>query len=193
MAKRIYIGLVVVLLVFVLGGIFVYGDKALDSLREGEFFEKVSSPVAEGDDDVGQDDASMQQGVSGASEGDGESGEGGDESEIGCGTKQVQYSLRNFEKYSSCLESEVVGCVKMGLNCSVEVYNFNQGIDDVFVIRYSLVDSSEWELDYKIVEGFVGGGVSKDFFVEFVFEDEGGVGDLDCPFGMERVPRLSKC
>ena len=27
----------------------------------------------------------------------------------------------------------------------------------------------------------------------FVFEDKTGVGDLDCPFGMERVPRLSKC
>ena len=82
----------------------------------------------------------------------------------------------------------------MKVNCFVEVYNFDTGVDDIFEVRYSLIDSNENGLDFKLVEGNVGAGNSKIFSAEFIWEDENGIDEnLNCAFGMERIPNKKIC
>jgi len=197
--KRSYIILIIIcILVFVssaslvLMQVFWNFDEGQTDMKS----EKINEVRTEGQVGVDIKNPTVENGLGGGSSGGGGDGNDGDSEVVddGCILKQVQYSLKNFRSNILCLENGSVGCSKMRVSCFVEVYNFDSGVDDIFGVRYSLIDSDEDELDFKLVEGNVGAGSSKIFSTEFIWEDEGGIDEnLNCAFGMERIPNKKIC
>jgi hypothetical protein len=199
--KRFYVILIVVgALMLVSSGGFVLMQVFWSSseYQTGMGNEETNEVEDEGKVEINIEKSAVEDSFGGGVSGGGEGGSG-DESDSGvvddgCILRQVQYSLKNFRDDILCLENGSVGCSKMKVNCFVEVYNFDAGVDDIFEVRYSLVDSNEDELDFKLVEGNVGVGSSKIFSAEFIWEDENGVDEnLNCAFGMERIPDKKIC
>ena len=197
--KRSYIILIIVgALVFVSSGSFVLMQVFWNSTGYQTGSEKANEVKDESQVEINIEEPTVEDnfggGISGGSGGG--SGDGSDSGTVDdeCILRQVQYSLKNFRDDTLCLENGSVGCSKIEVNCFVEVYNFDQGVDNIFEVRYSLINSSEDELDFKLVEGNVEVGSSKIFSVEFIWEDENGVDeDLSCAFGMERIPNKEIC
>jgi len=167
MKRKIYVGVVVFVMVVVLAGavLFVFWDDVLgfydnmNSEEGGSGFAGDVEVVGEVGVDIESpdvEDLGSGGGSGGGDDGGSGGGPGGAEV-ISCDSEQVQYSLKNFRNDVLCLESGVVGCVKVGVNCSFEVYNFDDGIDDVFEVSYSLVDSNKDELDFRLIGREVGG------------------------------------
>jgi len=177
---------------FVLMQIFLESDENQADI-EGEKINEVGSEARVG---VDIETPTVEGGLGGGSSGGGGSGSESDPGIVddGCILRQVQYSLKNFRSDALCLENGSIGCSKMRVSCFVEVYNFDSGVDDIFGVRYSLIDSGENELDFKLVEGDVAAGNSKIFSTEFIWEDEDGVDEnLNCAFGMESIPNKKIC
>ncbi|MCD4771166.1 hypothetical protein K8R30_01985 [archaeon] len=199
--KRFYIILIVIgALMVVSSGSFVLMQVFWSSneYQTGMESEEANGIKDEGRVEINIGDPAVEDSFGGGGAGGGGSGSGdeGDSGVVddGCILRQVQYSLKNFGDDVLCLENGSVGCSKIKVNCFVEVYNFDVGVDDIFGVRYSLVDSNEDELDFKLVEGDVATGSSKIFSAEFIWEDEDGVGEnLNCVFGMERIPNKKIC
>lgn len=176
----VYVGLIVVgVLIVVLGGFLWFSDgEQQDDVMRVSDVARVELVILPGDV---------------------ENFDGGVENEFDdvvgedCVLTQVQYSLKDFQKNVSCLESEGVECLTTKVSCSAEVYNFDEGVDDIFKIGYSLVDLDGEELDFKLVEKNVGVGNSEFFSVEFVLDNDEVGGDLDCVFGVVTIPQKSVC
>ena len=190
--KRVYIGLAVIgVLVFVLGWIFVFGDKVLDSVDSGEFLgrdsyvDKERGEAENGEQVIEDERRELEDVVKGEADGAGEPSE----SEVGYRTQQVQYSLRNFVESVECLENGTTKCNKIGVNCSVEVYNLDHEVGGIFGIRYSLI-SDEKELDSEVAEKDIGVGEMGVLKVGFVREGSFGFDvDWGCSIDMESVPQ----
>ena len=196
--RRIFVGLIGVVLFFVLGVFFILGDQVFDSSSDYGFFGGDSSFGGDGDEAevLGEDSV----GVAGGESGSGGGSDGSEESDVGCVTQPVQYSLKNFVEDVECLLEDEGVCVEARVNCSVEVYNFDEGVGpqgddsgepDLFGVEFSLVDYRGMTLDSGVVERSVGVGVSEILGLEFVYVGSFDVGDLGCGIEMERVP--GKC
>jgi len=180
------------ILFIVIAVFFVFGGNVLQVYQGEEFFGdlNIGDDVSD-EEDMGGGSVNAGEDVEASSGGGG--GSGGSGSGLDCITKRVQYSLKNFRESAVCVESDVVGCVKMVVNCSVDVYNFGNDVG-IFRILYYLADSGENKLDSELV----GLGVNPDDFevfeVGFIWEDENGVDeDLSCPFIMDSIPVETVC
>ncbi len=181
---------IMVVLVILFGLLFVFGDEVLrvvdDVMSSGG---SSSSENIVDDGDVGV--VSEAGGVEGSDVGGSESGDVGEVAD--CRMQQVQYSLKNFKNSVECTDMGEVGCTRVVVSCSMEVYSFYDGVG-VFGIRYALVDSDDEELDFELIEKEVEFGTPVVFSTEFVRSDMSGVDeDLSCPFTVETVPLREVC
>ncbi|NPE26847.1 hypothetical protein HNV12_02485 [Methanococcoides sp. SA1] len=185
--KNIFIGSIIAVLFLVLGFLFVFGDDILSVTKE-------SVSQKENFGDKGKVDEG---GVNTLSGGIGDvfliENNGSNETfvEVICGTQPVQYSLKNFVEDVNCLSGTDLECTQAVINCSVEIYNFDLSVDDLFAIEFSLVDSEEVKLESNIIERVVGIGAFEILVSEFIYEGNFDVNDLGCGVAMERIPR--KC
>lgn len=202
MKKRWYlvVGIVVILVVGV-ALFFLSGDRSLqDYIGESAVGDR--GGVGVGDSEGGDSGVLSSEGndiVSGVGGISGDSGGGGGGSSSGgtnCVLQQIEYSLKNFKKSVGCVETSVVGCVRLQANCSMEVHNLNEETPGVFRLRYSLVNSGGDALETEIIErNVVYGDESFEIFsVNFEVSDELGVDEgSTCPFVMESVPQKEIC
>jgi len=178
----VYVGLVV--LVLGMGAVFIFGvDEDVDA---GTGFLKESS---EGVGSVGDDEV-----LGGGSDNvvaEEEEVLNESEVEVDCEVEPVQYSLKNFVEEVECLDGVDSDCVEVRMNCSVEIYNFDEGVDDTFIVGFSLIDLEEVMLASDVVEMSVSVGASEVLGLEFVESGSFDVGDLGCDIRMNRVPE--KC
>ena len=181
---------IVVVLVILFGLLFVFGDEVLQVVDEVMSSEGSSNlEKIEEDEDVGV--VSEAGGVEDSDTGGGESGDVGEVSD--CNMQQIQYSLKDFKNSVECMDTGEVGCTRVVVSCSMEVYSFGSGVG-IFGIRYALVDSNDNGLDFELIEKEVEFGTPVVFSTEFVRSDMSGVDeDLSCPFTVETVPRKEVC
>jgi len=180
--KWVFVGLVV--LVLGMGVVFIFGvDGGVDG---GTGFLKESSGEDVGGEDVGVLGGGSDN-VVGVEE------KVLNESEVGveCDVEPVQYSLKNFVEDVECLDGVDADCLEVRMNCSVEIYNFDEGLDDLFVVDFNLVDSEEVILKSDFVEMSVGVGASEVLVSEFVEVGNFNIGDLEC--GIEMIDIPEKC
>jgi len=183
-----------VFIVAAASGLFVFGGDVLKIYNNEDVIETISGLKDKGEDD----NRVLGSGDNGGVESSGESGDSSGTSESvlegNCGTQQVQYSLKNFNKNILCLEYAGTDCVKINVNCSVDLYNFEEGVDDIFGVEYSIIDLSDNKLDSRLVEGEVSVGTSRIISTEFILENESGVSeDLECVFDIGTVPEKRFC
>lgn len=203
MVKVLYIIFVVAVILVGTGGIvFFSGDDILQVYDKVLSKNDFNSEDVEKINDVNGKDfkEAVENGMAGAGgSGGGDSGGGGGDSEettdkTNCEMRQIQYSLKNFRDNAECVNTGINGCTKLVMNCSVGVYNLDENTDDVFGIRYFLVDSNDEELDFRLIEKNVRVDMPEIFFVEFVRNDISGVDeDLTCSFTIETIPEKEVC
>jgi|APSaa5957512622_1039677.scaffolds.fasta_scaffold66948_2 hypothetical protein len=197
MVKWLWIVLVVFGLIAVGSGFFIFASDEL--LFDGDGMRKDIGSVFFGDDDTYDDVFSDGSGggFGGGSAGGGGGGGGGSADIVlddGCILRQVQYSLKDFGYGSECLDYDGLKCLKMKTNCSINAYNFDEGVDDAFEIKYYLINASKHLFDSVSIAGDVAAGSSKVFYTDFISEDANGVDEgLFCIFNMEIVPRKKIC
>ncbi|MFH0808148.1 MAG: hypothetical protein V1888_00850 [archaeon] len=176
--KSVYIGLIVLgVLVFVLSGLFIFGgvdeendimvnvDEA-DSVLNNELVDVGGSVYDVSEEEIV--DVPVNESFE----------------DLGCELQKVQYSLKNFVEEIECVSES---CDEIMVNCSVEVYNFDEGADDVFGIEFSLKEGVV-ELESELVSEDVAVGVSKIFGFDVVSVGVEDIENLECGIRMERVP-----
>jgi len=182
--KKVYIGLIVLgVLVFVLGGFFIFG---------GEDEAGVLQDSSDNSLGVGVDDELVRVGGSAHDVLEDEVVEvvvNESFEDLGCELLKVQYSLKNFIEEIECVDEN---CNEVRANCSVEVYNFDEGADDVFGIEFSLKEGGV-ELESELILEDVAVGVSEIFGFDVVSVGVEDVESLECGIRMERVPVTWVC
>ncbi len=201
MVKVLHIvSVIVVILIVVVGVVFLFGDEVLQMRDSEKPLESDSNPesVEEVSGIDGEDSEEVIADVDEVGGVGGSSADGEDSEDVAKGTnckmQQIQYSLKNFKNSVECTNVGADGCIKLVVNCSVEVYNLDRDAEGIFEIRYSLVDSNDEELDFELVQKNVRFDVPEIFSAEFIRSDMSGVDeDLTCPFTMETIPTKEVC
>jgi hypothetical protein len=146
-------------------------------------------------------DSALPQESSGEPTGDSGGGDSGgasvgeESSGDNCQMIQIAYSLKNFEKEKSCVETGPSGCTNLVINCSMDVYHKDINADGGdFGIRFEVLDSDEVLLDDTLVTKYLEYGEFLLFGAEFNIIDSNGVDETsDCTFDSEVIPRREYC
>ena len=201
MVKALHIvSVIVVILIVAMGVVFLFWDEILQMSDNEELLESDSNPESakEVGGIDGEDSEEVIADVDGtrgieSSNTDGEDSEEVAE-ETNCKMQQIQYSLKNFKNNVKCTNMGADGCIRLIVNCSMEIYNLDRDADGIFGIRYSLVDSNDEELDFELVQKNTRFDVPEIFSAEFIRNDMSGLDeDLTCPFTMETIPTKEVC
>lgn len=193
MIKILYLVLTIVAILIVgATGVFLWGDEIYQVIAFQEDSDGLSSFDNEIDGRESEDSS-----IGGAGSTESSKGiSGGDEALIdsGCNIRSVPYALKNFKENVVCLEWDSDGCIRLSVNCSVEIYNLDDDFSGDFKIRYALLDDSQNELEVKSLSDRVGFGEYELFMLNFVRNDVGEIGeDLSCFFSIIDVPKKQVC
>ncbi len=115
-------------------------------------------------------------------------------SNSGCVLNKISYSLKNFEKTSTCNLYDGNICIDKTAYCSVEATNLDFEISGTFEIGFSFFEQGQEEILYSATDSQVleprNSGI---FEVTANFQGQDANKDLTCSFNTEQVPTREIC
>ena len=194
MVKTLYLILVGIIILSISTGIIILWDDEISQVLNFQENSKPNNPDNVNGEKNEESENPLSEGM-GSGEISEEGSTNGETSiDSNCISKQIPYSLKNFEESILCQEQEGEECINLIVNCSVEIYNLDDAFSGEFEIKYTLLDSSQNELEEKTLRDSVEFGEQKLFMIDFTRNDIGGVNeDLSCFFSMVDVPEKEVC
>lgn len=190
-------GLILIILIIASGFAAIYFLDE-DVLRKGEEIPNVEIPesldIEEGDLEIELSKSDTPSSSSGG--GSDSAGGGSSEAMTNCETKQVSYSLKNFNEEVVCNTYSLGNCVDLEITCSVNVFNLDESTTGDFEIGFDLVEIATQEIFSSLSEEKSLGPKENDVFEGFfTVQDEAGLNEegYDCDFTTLSIPNKAGC
>jgi hypothetical protein len=190
--------LAVLFVVFVMALCLIYFLFKSGSVEKAEnYISKIFQNNEDGE--TNSDDSGFSSGeAGGGGSGGGEGGGGGSgeasSSGSSCSLRKISYSLKEFNKVSTCNQYEGDVCISKTVNCSLEVTNLDFEISGNFEIKFEFFEQGQEEILYSAEDAQVlGPRESAIFEASANFQGADAGKELTCDFSTEQIPQREVC
>jgi hypothetical protein len=109
-----------------------------------------------------------------------------------CFYEQISYALKNLNETQTCISYQNEVCIKKIVYCSIDVYNLDSQLSDLFEIEFSFLDQSSILQTYKD-SNIVSPTQYLKFESSITLEDENANKNIDCIYRTTKIPKKEIC